>query len=577
MATLGGTACLRRDIIGKNKTITDVGPLIAQRGDIVCVGNGSSVSGPLGIAIGFQSSVSNTSDRSIVIGSNVVITGSSPDVIFIGNSPTGTLNAVGASVILGSNHVFGVTSTLSACVMIGQVLDTTGVHSANVLLGQNIVVQGDGSSCVALGQSHTIGASVDGATLSGQGVQVRAGSSGATGIGQSIVIDASSNASTAIGANIYVGLISPGTVAVGQGIDLGGGEFAVGNSINSVAIGQSLTSGQNNQYTILLGSNNTIGVGLYADPAFEPTRLFVIGSENTIANNVTKTTVLGSNNSVGLASFDLISIGDTNTIGNTTDHIVMIGQDLGAQLNVNNSVIVGNTITVPDEGVGIFIGQGPYTIGNNPTNVIMIGYQLTSIFSADLAVNIGNINTVREYGVVIGCSSLAYNSAVAIGNGATVSQERGVGVGPSTVVTGIDGIAIGTSASSTLEGIAIGVNAVAMNQSVAIGLDAVTLGAGSINAIAIGTGTSANGLSAIAIGNGASAITKTCVIGGVLVNTSIHLFQVCSDVTSGAYFEAFDTPTVAQVGLRLIDSTGIIQQVSAAAVPPVGARLLYLP
>ncbi|MDU4756930.1 MAG: ESPR-type extended signal peptide-containing protein [Veillonella sp.] len=93
-------------------------------------------------------------------------------------------------------------------------------------------------------------------------------------------------------------------------------------------------------------------------------------------------------------------------------------------------------------------------------------------------------------------------TAVAFGNGATVTGANAVGLGKSANVTGADAVGIGNSASVT------GANAVGIGKGASVtGLNAVGIGTGAtsnkFNVVVIGTDANADSNDSIAIGNGA--------------------------------------------------------------------------
>ena len=93
-------------------------------------------------------------------------------------------------------------------------------------------------------------------------------------------------------------------------------------------------------------------------------------------------------------------------------------------------------------------------------------------------------------------------TAVAFGNGATVTGTNAVGLGKSANVTGADAVGIGNSASVT------GANAVGIGKGASVtGLNAVGIGTGAtsnkFNVVVIGTDANADSNDSIAIGNGA--------------------------------------------------------------------------
>jgi hypothetical protein len=102
--------------------------------------------------------------------------------------------------------------------------------------------------------------------------------------------------------------------------------------------------------------------------------------------------------------------------------------------------------------------------------------------------------------------------------------------------------------------------------------------AGAICSTVIGYDAQSNGQAGIAIGTRAVAPAHYCVIGDPSEDYEITNFQIMSDVAA-PFFEAYSNIPLAKVGLDVgmkVWDGAVFSQVSCAAVPPVGARLLYI-
>ena len=206
-----------------------------------------------------------------------------------------------------------------------------------------------------------------------------------------------------------------------------------------------------------------------------------------------------------------IAIGKESGInsGNATNSIA-IGFKAGQNIH-ENSIMIGRE-TAEFSPVSFAVGIGTEALQNTAGNgAVAVGYRAGQNNSGDNSVAVGiNAEATADY-------------AVSIVDNATVSHPAviGIAIGRNTSVTtpgGVGGVAIGSGAS------------VSDNDTLAIGRNTV---ASAADATAIGPNTTASGLRSIAIGNNVTAITDDAVTIGSSVAGRVT-YDTTNDWTFGA-------------------------------------------
>lgn len=346
-------------------------------------------------------------------------------------------------------------------------------------------------------------------------------------IGSGATVNAAATNSFALGTTATVGAAALNSVAIGTSanatgltsVALGNGTGAVGTS--AVAIGDS--SGAAGARSVALG----IGALATAVEAIAIGDVAAAGSVGSIA--------IGDAATVNASATGAIAIGDgANTNAATALRAIAIGN--AAVALGQEGIAIGDVASSGTADATIAIGDAA-TVGNGALNGIAIGDASSVAANAQNSLAIGPgalITGVALRSVSIGnaaqCDTV--NEAVAIGDGARVTNTRGIAIGDtalaggdSSVRIGVGGnsggatsIAIGESASSGgARAIAIGPAATSAGgqETIAIG-DAANAGT-SVGAIAIGDAATVNNAAtgSIAIGDGATvgAFANTVALG----------------------------------------------------------------
>ena len=157
------------------------------------------------------------------------------------------------------------------------------------------------------------------------------------------------------------------------------------------------------------------------------------------------------------------SIGNNASSDSTSDNSTIVGSNSSATINASNSVILGTQNTIKG------------SVSSSP-NGIVIGYN-SQINDSNTAIAIGNsasISNLSNYGVGIGLNATVDNSAQGIALGYSASAKNstsGISIGHGSEVSAALAIAIGAGAKASGEkSISIGtLNEVKGNKSSAIG------------------------------------------------------------------------------------------------------------
>ena len=245
------------------------------------------------------------------------------------------------------------------------------------------------------------------------------------------------------------------------------------------------------------------------DAGFQSTSAFSVAvGRSAGANSVNSTNSIAVGYKAGFASQgESIHIGRETGEVNPGSNLVSIGTEANQYNAGASSVAIGYRAAQNGGGSGsITIGRDARAAGDNSVTVGING-----IASSDNSVAVGiNAETTADYSVAIGDNATVSNPAVI-----------GIAIGRNTSVTtpgGVGGVAIGSGAS------------VSDNDTLAIGRNTV---ASAADATAIGPNTTASGLRSIAIGNNVTASTDDAVTIGSSVAGRLT-YDTTNDWTFGA-------------------------------------------
>lgn len=250
-----------------------------------------------------------------------------------------------------------------------------------------------------------------------------------------------------------------------------------------------------------------------------------------------------------------------------------IGLDAGFASTSNFSIAIGKESGINSGNATNSIAIGFKAGQNISDNSIMIGRQTAEFSPVSFSVGIGTEalqNTAGNGAVAVGYRAGQNNSglnSVAVGINAVATANYAVSIGDNATVSNpaVIGIAIGRNTSVTTPGgtggVAIGSGAsVSDNDTLAIGRNTV---ASAADATAIGPNTTASGLRSIAIGNNVTAITDDAVTIGSSVAGRVT-YDTTNDWTFGA-------------GVTMTDltSSGVVIFSALPTTDPVNAGQLW--
>lgn len=262
MATSGGNLCLQRDIVGQNHTLIDLGPIISQRGDIVCIGtNVSATLASQSICVGHTLS-DNGGTRAVVLGTQSGALLGSTDTVTLGHQLT-----TGGSIVVN----IGVLNTVPA-------------------LSSYVHCLGDNNTLTALTQACVLGTANIVSAVSSTGVFLAGVGNALSGTGRTDI------------------------VIVGNTNDI------KGDSTRVTIVGHSNNITVVNESTLVLGNSNYIAI---ASPTIQPVEPIIIGNRNAHVGSFGIFLGNGNTNYTGVGS--VILIGMTNTTDVDTDSAIGIG------------------------------------------------------------------------------------------------------------------------------------------------------------------------------------------------------------------------------------------------------------
>lgn len=433
-----------------------------------------------------------------------------------------------------------------------------GIGSAG---GNNNVIFGNGSS-ISAGSTYSIaiGNANAGATYAvaiGDGAQATGNPS--TSIGY--FTSASGNSSLALGNN--------STAAGSSSVALGSSAKTASGFSNGVAIGTNSNSA--NAAAVAIGNNATangsISTAIGYGSAASANAAFALGYSSTASGSYSsalsssatasgsQSTALGyqskasASNSTAIGENTYAWNPNTLILGDTINNIkVGIGLNnpqynlevngsgkfdntlnLGADLYTNGSSgTTGQVLT--SNGAGVMpswqtpISSGWLLTGNNGTNPSTNFLGTKDYQPLIIKVNnqqVGYLGVPGTSNILFGIGSTANYESVAIGNGATASQNESVALGNAATSNAYQSIAIGEANTTGQGSVVIGQGASSNSyQSIAIGVGAKTNGSQN-NTLAIGTGASSIGSNSTAIGYNASAPNPNTIILGNGANVGI--------------------------------------------------------
>ena len=455
--------------IGHNVTLSSTGSHIGIGKDLTSSGTSS------GVNIGYDQSTSfsgvaigsgNTGSRGVAIGQNSSVSQSSS--VAIGSTATASSNgsaAIGYSVTSGnSGTTIGKNSSSSTnSVAIGNSI-TSGYAAVAIGSGHTTV----GRSSTVIGKSNTSGRSQ---TVIGSGNY-------GTGTGGTIVGSGNQAAisGTAFGTSNFAS----------RGVAIGSGNKATGNS-------QSVMIGVNNT-----GSNGTLSVGSHN--ANNSKSATVFGKSNS--NNNDRTIIFGQSNSNNTRS-EIFGVSNANN----GDY----GRIYGSQNRDNDrSYIFGHSNTDNDRAsiygdLNTDLGITSYTYGVRNTDTASVISNYRMIYgSGNLITNsgyaYGTNNEITSFGLAFGTGSTISNGGHAYGLDNTVSLG-GIAFGKDNTVSS-SALAFGRNNTASGSGIAVGRNSISEGTGISFGQNTHASGT---NSIALGNNIVVSGSNSMGIGLGSTA------------------------------------------------------------------------
>ena len=297
----------------------------------------------LGITLSGSNLVTSATNRAIVLGGNIV--------------GSGSLNKTGASVLTlsGSNSYTGATTVTAGTLALGS---STALGSATAITVSSELATGSYTNSVGA-VTLTSGAITGSGTLVGTSYTVRAGSVSAVLGGTGALTKTTAGIVTLSGSNTYSGLttVSAGTLAYGTSNALAsgdvtvnsGGELALGNYSDTV--GLVTLNGGTASNAVISGGSGVLTASSYSLVSGSVTANLA-GSGTLSKTSAQTVTLTGSNSFTGdmTISQGVVNIQNNNALGSTsgTTSIVSTGAALELQ---NNITVTGETIVY--SGVGV--------------------------------------------------------------------------------------------------------------------------------------------------------------------------------------------------------------------------------
>jgi len=570
MATTGGIDQLQRDIVGDNHTLTDMGPIIAQRGDIVSVGNRSSATGNRSVCIGYRA-VDGGSDHTIIIGpSNTVELCSYTTILGSGWEVPPASNS---AILIGSENV---TEVCPYSVLIGtniELNDSNGAHiiiAANNTADPSLVGSGAASVKMIASRGCSIGNDCSRAILIGEESTIGLGA--ATGSTDVVVIGDQNSAPDASSEVIIVGYSidllnanSPNTTIVGSGVTVG--DAGANPNVFCSILGSDITIAHNNNRLAVLGCNirndidssSSVYIGDTMTIGAASPNAVAIGSALILSAASPRTTLIGFSNVLAGGSSNTVFIASSSSTTGPLVRSSLIGTQVVWDSGSDNT-IMGSVITMPVQcDSSVAIGSNIIYAGGGPARTKEIAIcasedgspTIVSSSSINLIlIGSGNIY-VGEYSP--NCVLIGQELEIALGGEITFGSPEVVAVGNLIVIGDrSDGAVVVGSHAGVVEG--------------------------ALWSTVIGYNAHANGQAGIAIGALAVAPSRYCVIGNSNDDTYLTNLQVMGD-DAAPFFEVYGNIPLARAGIDLgmkVWDGLLLNQISAEVAPPVGARLLYI-
>ncbi|VWL85009.1 OmpA family protein [Oceanivirga miroungae] len=429
----------------ENKESIAIGKAANATGErSTAIGNGSKAGNGQSLALG--SNVETKKSQSIGIGNDIVITGEG--AIGIGGDDsisynTGLLDVVTSKLSQESKND----------IVNGNYSKTYANGTASVAIGMSTLAVGDASTSLG----------------------TRAAALGEKSVALGFESVALGNYSTALGEGARAIALESFAGSINARAT-GKQSIALGHYASTGKNGSWVTDnkGTNGQYSIAIGSHATVTgeKSIYIGKRNGHESSGVSGNESVgigYNNNVhsDNAIVLGSNTTIAQGKNDAIAIGNTVTVGNP--NVIAIGKE--AKANGTNTVSIGLSAEAAAD-LSVAIGNASKTEGTNSTAV-------------------GNSAHAGNWATAYGNQSNAStDDAVAVGNTALASGNNSTAIGAHTNASAVGAIAIGgnntnRATASATNAISIGANSTNKEDAIAIGRGASVSNNGGV---AIGEG-----------------------------------------------------------------------------------------
>ena len=297
----------------------------------------------LGIELVGSNLVTSAANRAIVLGGNIV--------------GSGSLNKTGAGVLTlsGSNSYTGATNVTTGTLALGS---NTALGSATAVTVSAELATGSFTNSVGA-VTLTSGSITGGGTLVGTGYTVRAGSVSAVLGGTGALTKTTVGTVTLSGSNTYTGLttVSAGTLAYGTSNAIAsgdvtvnaGGELALGNYSDTV--GLVTLNGGTASSAVISGGSGILTASSYSLVSGSVTAN--LAGSGTLSKTSAQTVALtGSNSFTGdmTISQGVLNIQNNNALGTTSGSTAIASSGAALELQ-NNITVTGETIVY--SGVGV--------------------------------------------------------------------------------------------------------------------------------------------------------------------------------------------------------------------------------
>ncbi|WP_298704605.1 hypothetical protein [uncultured Veillonella sp.] len=464
--------------------------------DSIVIGKGAATNAGPGIAIGSGALAQNGGNLAIGVGAK---SGGEKSIVIGENTSAES----GKSIVLGYNtHTSGYTTNAIA---MGENIKLDGNYSDLISIGSESNAQGIGS--IAIGGHSTIAAPVTGAVALGYGAATTA--EGCVALGRNSVANRSAGSygyipqsGDKIGYTGRIGGILPDREAVFTAQKPANVDDSVYKSTDgAVSVGRESYVGQNGN-VVPVSTRQITNVAA--------------GGQDTDAVNVRQLKDLSAAVGTQLATkldanaFQYVSInssvaGNKDNKGATGGNSVAIGPNASATAVSN--VAIGENSVAAGTGFATALGSGAkaentgaVAIGSSANTTgstgIAMGYEAKA--TGTNAVALGMRSQATSFGIAIGQAKALSQSAIALGDAATIDNSSHYSIG----------IGDGVSVTKTKQAVVAGVHAKADNSQQVVLLGSQAKATNSGNSVVIGTGASSNSVETVAIGKGTIVTDK---------------------------------------------------------------------